>query len=170
MCVTGPRSQPCRHILRLLLQSGHGYPKCLLVFQCPVSNTWKSNCRCACEFVCANTLSLHAIWQQRPCPHTPSSTIYVFAQPCDLTRSQATSTLGHVTRQAEVCPAPHISRAGTKSWCSPPLIHQNSHLASFETRQLSTLNQGKDPSADSFPINSSLYNRSPIRKQPVQGL
>lgn len=40
-------------------------------------------------------------------PNTPPSAIYVFAQPCDLTLSQATSTLGHIHAKQKyaLCPA-----------------------------------------------------------------
>lgn len=39
------------------VQAGLGYPKCLLVFQCPVSNTLKSNCQFVCMCVCMYAFS-----------------------------------------------------------------------------------------------------------------
>lgn len=141
-----------------VLQSGLGYLKCLLVFQCPVSNTWKSNCQvvCMCMCVCMYALSLHASWQHRPCPHTPPSAIYVFAQPCDLTLSQATSTLGHVTRQAEICPLPRIPRSCTHTHTdtplpSSPIIHIWPPL-----KQGSFLHRCKEKSHQQIPPHSSL--------------
>lgn len=66
-------------------------------------------------------------------PNTPNppSAIYVFAQPCDLTLSQATSTLGHITRQAEICPMPCIPLMTHthRHTLTPPLVTHNSHLA-----------------------------------------
>lgn len=78
--------------------------------------------------------ALHASWQQQPCPHNPPnppSAIYVFAQPCDLTLSQATSTSGHVTLQAEICPLPRIPPTLRTLRHTAPLVTHNSHLASF---------------------------------------
>lgn len=90
---------------------------------------------CKCVWIYA--LTLHASWQQRPCQTPPPSAIYVFAQPCNLTLSKATSTLGHVTRQAEICAMPCIPRCYTHTHRrTPPLITHNSHLASFKTGQL----------------------------------
>lgn len=63
---------------------------------------------CDCMRTLTALLADSSIHPHCPHMHTPPGAIYEFTQPCDLTLSQATSTSGHVTRQAEIWPVPHI--------------------------------------------------------------
>lgn len=91
-------------------------------------------------------------------PNTLPSSIYVFAQPCDLTLSQATSTLGHVTRQAEICPMTCISMILHIHTYTPPFCTHNSHLTSFKSRQLFATMRWKEPSAPPLPFPNRTLN------------
>ncbi len=152
-------------MLRHVLQSGWGYPNRLLVFQCPVGNTPKSNC---CVYVCLNICPLlHASWQEHHC-QLPPPCYFCICSAVQLNPFQSKLNLrARYTPSRNMPYDLHSSVQHTHTHThtlthSPHLITQNSHLVSFEMGSI--LHQCKEKSHQLISPHFS-DNLPRIRKQ-----